>query len=230
MKKAYALAALLIFLNLQIRIQNHVENRRINVEGLKTHFLFQVGEAVNGILAGGFRGIAADLLWVRLDEYSHHGQWYKLLPLFKAVTFLQPQFITAWSVGGWHMAFNLYFYSKTDLEKKRWLEEGLKFLKSGLMQNSNRYELYFELGWTYFYKAKDYPNAIRYLRHGIKYEHPQFVEHLLAHAYEKNGELKEALNVWKDIQQRPTRNQVLDSVVNRFIHELGEKLKEKITP
>lgn len=219
MKKYYLYLAISLMLTAQVWIQGEIDVLR-SQEGLNSRMIFKPAEMLNSLVAGGFRGLAADLLWLRVDAYSHSGQWYKLLPLFNMVTFLQPKFITAWSVGGWHMAFNLYAYSRTEAERDKWLSAGLRFLKKGILHNPDRYELYFELGWTYFQKTRDYPNAIRYLRRAVTHKHPQFVDHLLAHAHEKNGQPQEALRIWKELQLRPDRELSSERVVNKHVRRL----------
>lgn len=215
---------LTILLTIQTFVQSSIDAQKSS-EGLSSRYLFQPAEVVNNMIAGGFRGLAADLLWIRIDDYSHQGQWYKLLPIFKMVTFLQPKFILAWSVGGWHMAFNLYFHGKTPEEKQRWLNAGLDFLKTGIQNNMDQYDLYFEAGWTYFFKVKDYTSAIHYLVRAVQVKHPQFVEHVLAHAYERSGDLKDALGVWKNLQTRENHEKSLESVVNRQVKEIEQRLK-----
>jgi len=216
---------LAVFLiSLQAWAQNYIEPLRVK-EGFTSKYIFQPAEMINMLVAGGFRGLAVDLLWVRVDQYNHHGQWYKLLPLFRMITFLQPNFILAWSVGGWHMAFNLYYSGKSPEEKSKWLQAGIRFLKEGIQNNPDRYELYFELGWTYYFKVNDYPSAIRYLKRAVRFRHPQFVDHVLAHAYEKNGDLNSALDIWKALQNKPDREIPMDSIVNRSVLKLSEAIK-----
>ena len=128
MKKPVFVLFLSLLLTIQVLLQIKIGEKRTE-EALSSRFIFQPAEVLNGIIVGGFKGLAADLLWLRIDEYSHSGQWYKLLPIFKIVTFLQPKFIMAWSVGGWHMSFNMYHYAKSKKEKDEWLKEGIKFLK-----------------------------------------------------------------------------------------------------
>lgn len=222
MKRYFLIGALITVLMLKIGIQDHIDVQKAR-EGLSTRYLFQPGEMINSVLAAGFRGLAADLIWIRVDDYSHRGQWYKLLPLFKMVTFLQPKFITAWQVGGWHMAYNLYFHASNPEEKSKWLGAAFQFLKAGIQHNPDRYELYFEVGWTYFHKVKDYPNAIKYLTKAVQYKHPQVIEHVLAHAYEANGELGKALDIWRKLQDDPNHEEALQHVVNKYVKELGEK-------
>src|SRR5574341_1448191 len=124
LRATYVVVFIAILVYAQINIQIEIEDLRLK-EGLRSRYIFLPHESWNSLFTGSFRGLVADLLWIKADEYNHRGQWYKLLPLFKMITFLQPKFITAWSVGGWHMAFNLYFHSQSPEEKEKWLKEGL---------------------------------------------------------------------------------------------------------
>jgi tetratricopeptide (TPR) repeat protein len=224
MKMAYLCLFAAVLLTAQVHTQIKIDALRFKKE-LGFRYIFKSVEGWDGFLSGGFRGLLADLLWIRADEYSHRGQWYKLLPLFKMVTFLQPKFITAWSVGGWHMTFNLHFHSQTSEKKAKWLKEGIKFLKEGILNNPDQYELYFELGWVYFYKLMDYPNAIRYLKRATSFPHPQYVEHLLAYAFERNKQFDEALIVWKGLQKQNSREKNLQRIVNRAVTRIEQRIK-----
>ncbi|MCM8820486.1 MAG: hypothetical protein NC932_00840, partial [Candidatus Omnitrophica bacterium] len=82
-------------------------------------------------------------------------------------------------------------------EQILWYERGIKFLKKGVSYNSEKYDVYFELGWTYYHKGQDYPNAVKYLEKAVKFPHPAYVDNVLAHAYELNGQVDKALEQWK---------------------------------
>jgi tetratricopeptide (TPR) repeat protein len=187
------LVGLILILPLQMNI-----NRIRLEEGLVERLVLVPGDMVSGIVLGGFRGIAADILWLRTDMYFHMGQWYKILPIYRTITFLQPHFIQAWSVAGWHMAYNIYHEAKEE-DKPRWLEAGINFLKEGIAHNPNRYELYFETGWTYFHKAENYDEAIKYFRRAIRFSHPDYIDRMIAHAFLKKGDLEAAYTEWKRI-------------------------------
>lgn len=130
--------------------------------------------------------------------YFHMGQWYKVLPIYRTITFLQPHFIKAWSVAGWHMAYNIYHEAREE-DKPKWLEAGLDFLKEGIINNPDRYELYFETGWTYFHKAQNHDEAIKYFRRAIRFQHPDYIDRMIAHAFFKKGDIKGAYEEWKRI-------------------------------
>ena len=174
-------------------------DRQKKIEDLEANLLLMPGEIAGSFILAGFRGIGADLLWLQVENYWHSGQHYRMLPLFNSITFLQPHFITPWAIGGWHMAYNIYADVKTQKEKNQWLQNGLDFLKKGIKHNPNRYDLYFELAWTYYHKAKKYPQAVKYFEKAVKFPHPDYVDDCLAHAYAKNGQIKEAIKKWEEI-------------------------------
>jgi len=195
------------------------------LERIETGLLLMPGQIAGSLVLSGFKGLAADLLWLNVENYWHSGQHYKMLPLFEAVAWLQPHYITVWAVGGWHMAYNIYVAVKTEEEKQYWYNQGIKFLKKGVSYNPDKYDLYFETGWTYYHKGKDYPNAVKYFEKAIKYPHPEYVDDVLAHAYEKNGQIKKAIETWEYVRDNyPT----FRSVAIRMIYDL--KTKGKATP
>ncbi|HPP11723.1 MAG TPA: hypothetical protein PKW42_03220 [bacterium] len=302
--------ALLLFIPLRF-LQVSIDYSR-KLEDLETGLLLLPGQAAGSLVLSGFKGLAADLLWLNVEEYWHSGQHYKMLPLLEAVAWLQPTYVTVWAVGGWHMAYNIYVQvgqdeskiseafqkqqetwsagdrakyevlveavrenkailqqldkkGKTDelvkdylsrlekyqariaaLEEKEadkklvetvktlleiprnkifWYRQGVQFLKKGITYNPDKYDLYFELGWTYYHKGMDYPNAVKYLEKAIKHPHPDYVDDVLAHAYEKNGQIDRAIAQWEYLI---TRAPSFRSIAERMIHDL--KTKGKATP
>lgn len=277
------------------------------LEELESGLLLMPGQIAGSLVLSGFKGLAADLLWLNIENYWHSGQHYKMLPLLEAVAWLQPNYIIVWGIGGWHMAYNIYanigarendltnklqeitknlnkneikpileiienaknlkekfqkegmpenkkdeivyeivnmentlqkfqkegkFKELLDLasafinvpkEQLFWYENGVSFEKKGIAYNPNRYDIYFELGWLYYNKGKDYPNSVRYLEKAIKHPHPEYVDDVLAHAYEKNGQIELAIKQWEKLLNTSFKN-----VAERAIHEL--KTKGKFTP
>lgn len=276
------------------------------VENLESNLLLLPGQVAGSLILSGFKGLAADLLWLNIENYWHSGQHYKMLPLLDAIAWLQPTYIVVWSVGGWHMSYNIFSnvrsrkekllpeiekmiekiqdtykknivldikkrieelieglsrdYEKSEkkvaeynilikdsilkLEKIKedkelfqllydfinipgemlfWYNSGVSFLKRGITYNRERYDLYFELGWTYYHKGRDYPNSVRYLEKAIKFPHPDYVDDVLAHAYEKNGQIDLAIKQWEKLIGTSFEN-----IAKRAIETL--KKGEKFTP
>lgn len=88
-----------------------------------------------------------------------------------------------------------------------WLEEGLSVLREGVSRNPDSWEMRFELGWTYYDKAQDYSRAARWLEQAMELatkqyiqgkleDYPFYLDHLVAHAYERMPNIKRALRWW----------------------------------
>jgi len=159
--------------------------------------------AVTGVIAGailgGFREIAASMLWMKTHEMwdSGEGASFKALNLMRTVTLLDPHWLEPWRITGWHLSYNLYVETDDEEQRANLLRMGVNALKEGISWNPDRYDLYFELGWTYFDKIKDYPEAAKWLEAAIQFEHPQHVERLIAHGWERLPDMPEALD-WYD--------------------------------
>jgi tetratricopeptide (TPR) repeat protein len=210
----------LISLGIIVPLQININELRLK-EGLVERLVLLPGDMVSSVILGGFRGVAADILWLRSDMYFHMGQWYKVLPIYRTITYLQPHFIQVWSVAGWHMAYNIYHEAK-DEDKPKWLEGGLNFLKEGITQNPHRYELYFETGWTYFHKAQNYDEAIKYFRRCISFEHPDYIDRMIAHAFLKKGDIESAYREW----QRIVALHPEDRLSRDWLEKTGDMIKK----
>jgi tetratricopeptide (TPR) repeat protein len=182
-------------------LQKNIDDTR-KKEGLNNEMvIIMPGQVAGSLILSGFKGIASDMLWLNIDKYWHQGHHYKMLPLFQTAAWLQPEYVTTWSVGSWHMAYNIAAGCNNAEKKKFWYKNAVEFLQQGIAYNPKKYDLYFELGWIYLKKGRDFPNAVKYLEKAIQFPHPGFVNDVLAHAYEKNGQKKQALIQWEHIKE-----------------------------
>ena len=214
-RKASIAAIVLLFLLLS-PIQNKIDLQRKQM-GFEQRLLLMPGQITGSLVLGGFKGLAADLLWLQVEELFHSGQSFKMLPILKSVTFLQPKFITPWAVGGWHLSYNIPAEIKDPKEKEYWIQAGVDFLKEGLSYNPERYDLYFELGWTFYNKIKNYAEAVKYLELACKFPGPDYLDDVLAHAYEKNGQIDRAIETWEKILNS---GNYFRQIAPRMIHSL----------
>ncbi|MEA3402026.1 MAG: tetratricopeptide repeat protein [Armatimonadota bacterium] len=159
-----------------------------------------------GAMLGGFREVAATMLWMKTHSMWHKGagtRW-EALYLMRMTTMLDPHWLQPWRITAWHCAYNLYVETE-DPEERAWLlKTAVDTLKEGISWNPDRYDLYFELGWTYFDKIRDYDEAARWLQAATRFEHPEHIERLIAHGYERLPEMERALE-WYDycLKRRP---------------------------
>jgi hypothetical protein len=117
---------------------------------------------------GGFRTVAADLCWLKVDQLWDGGSWYLLPTVMESAVQLDPHFVLAWQVYGWHLAYNLNAESISLMDKKYWLGEGVKVLERGVDANPDVSEMTHELAWTYLDRVHDLPKAAEFFYRAAK--------------------------------------------------------------
>ena len=210
-------------------LQQSINYSRVTEE-LVENIVILPGDFITGFIVGGFRGIAVDLLWLRLDEYWHQGMWFRVLPILRVITWLQPHFIEAWELGGWHLAYNMYVYAEGEPNREHYIEDGIAFLKQGLARNRNVYDLWFNIGWTYYHKLKSYDDGIRFFRGALRFEHPSYIDRLIAHAYRKSGDIESEAKEWKRCLTVFTDDEYHIDISKKHLKEAEQKLKKRGNP
>ncbi len=159
----FALGIYFVCLPLQDNLIRH------RPEQYKTHVGFGLGTTVGPtpvLIAalGGFRTVAADLLWMKVEDLSEGGSSELLPQVYESVVDLDPHFILAWTVYGWHLAYNLNAESLLAADKHSYLDAGVKVLQRGIEANPNNFQMHFEYAWTLQDRKHDlYPAAEAYL-------------------------------------------------------------------
>jgi hypothetical protein len=120
----------------------------------------------------GFRGIAADLIWVAANEAEDTKNWAELRANVDAIIMLEPHFARVWSHQAWNLAWNVSAAWDLVADRFYWVKEGAKFLKRGCVINQKVAQLPYDEGrilgqkigradeWVFyrkFFKDKD-PN------------------------------------------------------------------------
>ena len=193
---------------------------------------------VSALLFGGMRGMIVDLTWMYVDTLWHEARFYKLPPLYEMITAVQPEYIEGWVMGGWHMAYNMAYElpktpnltptmkNKIELE---WVYRGIEFLKSGTELNPENAQLYFEIGWTYYHRLKDYKDSIPWFQKSSEQKDATWVtSRLIAYAYEKSGDSTMAYKTWLSLKKHPSYQEayakkLIDTNVSRLEQILGAK-------
>jgi len=178
---------------------------------------------LGGVMAGlGFKEIVSDLFFLQSIQYF--GSWtesrekrYKMAcPLLKAMGKLSPHFVPGYSFGALIM------------EETGHVDEAIAFLDEGIENNPYAFEL-----WIYrdfmirLFKTCEYSKAIQGLKKAIQLEgHPPILERILAYAYEKNGQIKEAILQWRKVYLEGENSRVR-KIARRNIERLLKLLREK---
>ncbi|MEN6645381.1 MAG: tetratricopeptide repeat protein [Armatimonadia bacterium] len=160
-----------------------------------------------GAILGGFREVAASMLWMKTDTLWDKGEGTHAQALWtmRLTTLLDPHWLEPWRITGWHLAYNMFVETDDPKEKAKFLQMGVDSLKEGVSWNPDRYDLYFELGWTYFDKVRDYEEAAKWMQAAIQFPHPEYIDRMIAHAFERLPDMPRALD-WYDycLKRNPT--------------------------
>ena len=103
-------------------------------------------------LLGGFRGIVADLLWLRAEEFKKDHDWDRLETTVELITKLQPHFLSIWTFQGWNLAYNVSVEWDAPEDKYTWIKQGIKFVQEGVRKNRRSPDLIWDTAWFYYHK------------------------------------------------------------------------------
>jgi len=109
--------------------------------------------AFTTVVLGSFRGLLADLLWLRAASLQDQGQYFEMVQLASWITKLQPRFTAAAAYLAWNMAYNISVTCSQPEDRWRWVQRGIELLRDeALIYNPGDALLYKELGWIYQHK------------------------------------------------------------------------------
>ncbi len=109
--------------------------------------------AFTTVALGGFRGILADVLWMRLSRLQDEGRYFELVQLADWITKLEPRFTEVWSFQAWNLAYNVSVLFEGAPDRWRWVANGIALLRDeGLRYNPGNARLMYELGWIFQHK------------------------------------------------------------------------------
>ncbi|MFP6583294.1 MAG: hypothetical protein VCD00_12175 [Candidatus Hydrogenedentota bacterium] len=160
----------------------------------------------------GFRTVAANFLWMQVDTFWHNGELHRMVPLMKTCVTLDPNFIDAYLLGAWHLAYNIpakieptpeplkkktpHYHQRIGL-KEEWYLMAVDFLRDGIRKNPRDYQLYFDLGYgVYEQKLQDHENAILYLDEARRHKHNKWVPRMLFRSLFLNEQYEDAIEGW----------------------------------
>lgn len=109
--------------------------------------------AFTTVALGGFQGLIADLLWLRVSRLQDQGHYFEIVQLADWITKLEPRFTEVWAYHAWNMAYNISVMFPDPEDRWRWVKHGIRLLRDeGIRYNPADPGLYRELGWIYQHK------------------------------------------------------------------------------
>jgi hypothetical protein len=105
------------------------------------------------VMLGGFRGLLADVLWLRATHLQDQGRYFELVQLADWITKLEPHSTLTWGFQAWNMAYNISAMMSEPAERWQWVQNGIRLLRDdALRYNPRDARLHFELGWIFQHK------------------------------------------------------------------------------
>ncbi len=105
------------------------------------------------VALGGFRGVIADLLWLRVSKMQEEQRFVELVQLSDWITKLEPHMAEVWVFHAWNMSYNVSVLMSRPEDKWRWVQNGIELLRDeGLPLNPRSATLHRELGWIFQHK------------------------------------------------------------------------------
>ncbi|MBI5773585.1 MAG: hypothetical protein HZA89_07575 [Verrucomicrobia bacterium] len=109
--------------------------------------------AFTTVALGGFRGLIANVLWIRTTDLQMNDQFHEAVQLAGWITKLQPRMATVWIHQAWNMAYNISRQFPEDRDRWPWVRRGLELLRDeGLRYNPDDPQLYRELAYQFQHK------------------------------------------------------------------------------
>lgn len=109
--------------------------------------------AFTTVALGGFRGLIANMLWIRANDLQQDDKFFEAAQLATWITDLEPSFSQVWVFQAWNMAYNISVKFKDFPDRWRWVERGIELLRDGgLRYNPNDVLIHRELAWFYQHK------------------------------------------------------------------------------
>jgi hypothetical protein len=109
--------------------------------------------AFTTVALGGFRGLIANMLWIRANDMQNEDRYFEQVQLSDWITKLEPTFVQVWLVQAWNMAYNISVKFRDPYDRWRWVQQGIELLRDqGIRYNPKEALLYRELAWFYQHK------------------------------------------------------------------------------
>jgi hypothetical protein len=103
-------------------------------------------------LLGGFRGMAANVLWTRAIDFQKVQEWDRLKVTVDMITKLQPHFLSIWTFQSWNLTYNVSVEWDAPEDKYEWIKRGIKFVQDGVKKNQKSPDLIWDTAWYYYHK------------------------------------------------------------------------------
>lgn len=197
-----ALIALLVLVPLGFagvwRLQKRIDAQQAAVQVEDDQVILRSSKLVKA-LSLEYAPLVADIYWTRVAQYfgnkhaGHDPDLRLLWPLLDVSTTLDPNLLPAYHFGG-------MFLSDTPPRGAGRPDLAAQLVQRGIRANPNEWRLYYDLGYIYYFDAKDYPKAAAAFLEGSKNPDAFVWMKVMAAKIAAEGESPEtSMFLWQDI-------------------------------
>jgi hypothetical protein len=160
--------------------------------------------------------LMADIYWTRTVQYYGDKRAHKdanfeqLWPLLDITTTLDPQLLVAYRFGS-------TFLSEPPARGAGRPDLGVRLVERGIQANPEYWRLYEDLGFIYYFDAKDYPKAAATFLEGSKRPHALVWMKVLAAKVAEQGESREtSVFLWSELYNSATDPQIKNNALTHL--------------
>ncbi|MGD0955812.1 MAG: hypothetical protein ABR953_03175 [Candidatus Acidiferrales bacterium] len=150
-------------------------------------------------LSLGYDSLLADIYWTRVVQYygsrvgTPHANFDLLWPLLDITTTLDPKLIVAYRFGA-------IFLSEPGAVGAGRTDLAVELVKRAIVANPDEWRLNADLGFLYYWRMKDYPDAAAaYLEGSKNPKAPPWMKMMAARVAEKGGSFETSRMIWSEI-------------------------------
>jgi hypothetical protein len=179
-------------------LQKHIDAQQAAVQIEDDQVILRSSKLVK-TLSLEYAPLMADIYWTRVVQYfgtkhaGHDPDLRLLWPLLDLSTTLDPNLLPAYHFGG-------TFLSDSPPRGAGRPDLGVQLVERGIRANPSEWRLYYDLGFIYYFDAKDYPKAAAAFLEGSKNPEAFVWMKVMAAKIATEGESPEtSLFLWQDI-------------------------------
>ena len=147
-----ALAALAAFSGMQSSAMRDARHAAHGAAGPTASETMPPALAFANVALGGFRGVVADLLWLRAQRLQEAGRYVELVPLAEGISALEPDNGEVWAYQAWNLSFNVCAMMRRPEDRWRWVRAGIELLQSRGIAYNDGARPRRELSWFFLFK------------------------------------------------------------------------------